>query len=115
MNTLMIRMWVLLLKGIRRIFDIYLPDRKSMQYIVVSPTSLSSAWNDSSNWKWVKYEINNKTVVTKLCAFQRLCLRQNLIIDIEGLEPLGDCLKELDLYDNKISRIRGLSNLRALT
>ncbi|KAI9496925.1 hypothetical protein BDB00DRAFT_887878 [Zychaea mexicana] len=45
---------------------------------------------------------------------ERICLRQNLIIDIEGFEPLRTTLKELDLYDNKISHIRGLSQLTEL-
>ena len=34
---------------------------------------------------------------------------------IEGLEPLHENLKELDVYDNKISHIRGLSELTNLT
>ncbi|KAG0164382.1 hypothetical protein DFQ28_010519 [Apophysomyces sp. BC1034] len=44
---------------------------------------------------------------------QRICFRQNLILDIEGFESLQN-LTELDLYDNKISRIRGLDNLTQL-
>ncbi|KAI7898728.1 uncharacterized protein BX663DRAFT_564532 [Cokeromyces recurvatus] len=44
---------------------------------------------------------------------QSICLRQNLIIDIEGLDSLSQ-LKELDLYDNKISHMRGLNNLTQL-
>ncbi|KAL0088580.1 P-loop containing nucleoside triphosphate hydrolase protein [Phycomyces blakesleeanus] len=44
---------------------------------------------------------------------QRLCLRQNFIIDVKGLEGLKE-LKELDLYDNKISRISGVNSLQTL-
>jgi protein phosphatase 1 regulatory subunit 7 len=36
-----------------------------------------------------------------------LCLRQNLLTSIEGLEDLTS-LKELDLYDNQISKIENL-------
>ncbi|KAL2125300.1 hypothetical protein VTJ04DRAFT_1665 [Mycothermus thermophilus] len=45
----------------------------------------------------------------------RICLRQNLIQEIEGLSPLAPTLKELDLYDNLISHIRGLDDLVNLT
>jgi protein phosphatase 1 regulatory subunit 7 len=41
---------------------------------------------------------------------KRLCLRQNLIESIEGIESLVQ-LQDLDLYDNRISRIEGLSTL----
>ncbi|KAF7724320.1 hypothetical protein EC973_001166 [Apophysomyces ossiformis] len=44
---------------------------------------------------------------------KRICFRQNLILDIKGLDALQQ-LTELDLYDNKISRIRGLENLQQL-
>ncbi|KAI9805869.1 MAG: hypothetical protein M1825_000483 [Sarcosagium campestre] len=46
---------------------------------------------------------------------QRLCLRQNSIQDVEGLSHLGSTLKELDLYDNLISHIKGLTELVELT
>lgn len=45
----------------------------------------------------------------------RICLRQNVIQDIESLEGLADTLEELDLYDNLISHIRGLDGLTKLT
>ncbi|KAI1331326.1 hypothetical protein F5Y16DRAFT_359571 [Xylariaceae sp. FL0255] len=44
-----------------------------------------------------------------------ICLRQNLIQDIDGLSSLAPTLKDLDLYDNLISHIRGLDELRELT
>ncbi|KAI0126952.1 protein phosphatases PP1 regulatory subunit sds22 [Xylariales sp. AK1849] len=44
----------------------------------------------------------------------RLCLRQNLIKDIEGLSSLGSTLQELDLYDNVLAHIRGLEDLTKL-
>jgi protein phosphatase 1 regulatory subunit 7 len=46
---------------------------------------------------------------------ERLCLRQNLIQDIAGLESLGSTLLELDLYDNLLSHIKGLDELVNLT
>lgn len=45
----------------------------------------------------------------------RLCFRQNCIQEIEGLEGLAATLKELDLYDNLITRIRGIDELVNLT
>ena len=45
----------------------------------------------------------------------RICLRQNLIQDIEGLSSVADTLRELDFYDNLISHIRGLDDLVNLT
>lgn len=54
----------------------------------------------------------------KLERFQkvvRICLRQNNIQHIEGLESLGGTLEDLDLYDNLISHIRGLEQLTKLT
>lgn len=46
---------------------------------------------------------------------ERVCLRENRIQDIEGLSALADSLQELDLYDNLISHIRGLDELKHLT
>ncbi|KAL2112734.1 hypothetical protein VUR80DRAFT_6616 [Thermomyces stellatus] len=45
----------------------------------------------------------------------RLCFRQNSIQTIEGLSCLAETLTELDLYDNLITRIRGLDDLTNLT
>jgi len=45
----------------------------------------------------------------------RLCLRQNLIQEIEGLACLAPTLEELDLYDNLIAHIKGLEDLVHLT
>ncbi|KAG5913906.1 hypothetical protein E4U61_006323 [Claviceps capensis] len=45
----------------------------------------------------------------------RICLRQNSIQEIEGLAPLAVTLKDLDLYDNLISHMRGLDDLKHLT
>ncbi|KAF4589411.1 Protein phosphatase 1 regulatory subunit SDS22 [Ophiocordyceps camponoti-floridani] len=45
----------------------------------------------------------------------RICLRQNRIQEIGGLECLATTLRDLDLYDNLISHIRGLEQLPNLT
>lgn len=45
---------------------------------------------------------------------QKLCLRQNHILDIEALEALAGTLVDLDLYDNKIGHIHGLEELMSL-
>lgn len=42
---------------------------------------------------------------------QKLCLRQNLIQDLEFPSNLSPTLKELDLYDNLIKHIQGLDEL----
>lgn len=44
-----------------------------------------------------------------------MCLRQNQISHIELPTTLGPTLKDLDLYDNLISHIKGLDALTALT
>ncbi|KAH7389110.1 protein phosphatase-like protein PP1 regulatory subunit sds22 [Cadophora sp. MPI-SDFR-AT-0126] len=46
---------------------------------------------------------------------QRLCLRQNSIPSINGLEPLSSTLTELDLYDNLLTKISHLESLTQLT
>ncbi|KAH8813255.1 protein phosphatase-like protein PP1 regulatory subunit sds22 [Xylogone sp. PMI_703] len=47
-------------------------------------------------------------------SVMRLCLRQNIITEIEGLSVLASTLEDLDLYDNLISHIRGLEELTNL-
>ena len=47
----------------------------------------------------------------------RICLRQNNIQRLEGLEGIAETLEDLDLYDNLISHMRnleGLPNLKSL-
>ncbi|RUP44130.1 protein phosphatase 1 regulatory subunit 7 [Jimgerdemannia flammicorona] len=44
---------------------------------------------------------------------QKLCVRQNLITHIDGLDTLSQ-LKELDMYDNKISHVRNLGGMTVL-
>ncbi len=54
----------------------------------------------------------------RLERFQKvasICLRQNNIQQIEGLDTLGDTLEDLDLYDNLIAHIRGIDKLTKLT
>ncbi len=46
---------------------------------------------------------------------RRLCLRQNVITEIEGLSFLAESLEDLDLYDNLLKHIRGLEDLTNLT
>jgi protein phosphatase 1 regulatory subunit 7 len=43
----------------------------------------------------------------------RVCLRQNLITEITGLEELI-LLQDIDLYDNRIDNIKGLLTLKKL-
>lgn len=45
----------------------------------------------------------------------RICLRQNNIQDIEGLEALASTVEDVDLYDNLIAHVRGLETLTKLT
>lgn len=51
----------------------------------------------------------------RFTKLRRLCLRQNVITEIEGLSSLADTLEDLDFYDNLISHIRGLEDLVNLT
>ena len=52
--------------------------------------------------------------ISRLTALQKLCLRQNQISKIEGLEPIAGTLKDLDLYDNLIAHMGGLASLTKL-
>lgn len=45
----------------------------------------------------------------------RICFRQNCIQEIDGISCLAATLKDLDMYDNLITRIRGLDDLVNLT
>ncbi|CAL8097130.1 unnamed protein product [Calicophoron daubneyi] len=47
--------------------------------------------------------------ISKLERFpnvKNLCLRNNLITKLENLEPVAKTLKELDVYDNQITKVR---------
>lgn len=46
---------------------------------------------------------------------QKLCLRQNQVSRIEFPSSLGSTLRELDLYDNLVSHLKGLDHLTNLT
>lgn len=46
---------------------------------------------------------------------QRLCLRQNRISRIELPNSMASTLRELDLYDNLISHLKGLEHLINIT
>ena len=46
---------------------------------------------------------------------ERLCLRQNQITAPEFPASLGECLVDLDLYDNLISHVKGFDDLLKLT
>jgi protein phosphatase 1 regulatory subunit 7 len=46
---------------------------------------------------------------------KRICLRQNAIASISLPANWGESLEELDLYDNLISHIKGLEELKSLT
>ncbi|KAI3383711.1 hypothetical protein SNEBB_004134 [Seison nebaliae] len=47
----------------------------------------------------------------QLKACQTICLRNNLIKQIENLTPISQTLMELDLYDNQIEKIENLGSL----
>lgn len=51
----------------------------------------------------------------RFSQLKRLCLRQNAITSISLPENFGDSLEELDLYDNLISHVKGLDELKNLT
>ncbi|CAK7200954.1 protein phosphatase regulatory subunit Sds22 [Sporothrix eucalyptigena] len=46
---------------------------------------------------------------------QKICLRQNSIQSLAGLEVLSETLQELDLYDNLVSHMKGVERLPNLT
>jgi len=45
--------------------------------------------------------------------FQTLCLRQNLVKKLEGLDTLTSLI-ELDMYDNQLTAIENLEHLENL-
>lgn len=50
----------------------------------------------------------------RFTKLQRLCLRQNAISSIDLPSSLGETLQELDFYDNLLSHIKGLDDMKAL-
>jgi hypothetical protein len=50
-------------------------------------------------------------LILLLFLLQCLYLRQNLIKKVEGLNSLGSTLRELELYDNQITKIENLDSL----
>ncbi|KAK9467019.1 hypothetical protein V1512DRAFT_261747 [Lipomyces arxii] len=46
--------------------------------------------------------------LSRFTKLQNLCLRENLITVIEGLNSIGPHLHDLDLYDNRLNHISGL-------
>lgn len=52
---------------------------------------------------------------TQLPNLRRVCLRQNLITSLDGLEDLPSTLDELDLYDNRFNHINHLSHFKDMT
>ncbi|KAK9317273.1 hypothetical protein V1524DRAFT_423805 [Lipomyces starkeyi] len=46
--------------------------------------------------------------LSRFTKLQNLCLRENLVREIDGLDEVGAHLHELDLYDNRISAIENL-------
>ncbi|KAI4112564.1 MAG: hypothetical protein LQ338_008297 [Usnochroma carphineum] len=51
----------------------------------------------------------------RFSKLEKLCLRQNQISHIQFPMSIGSTLRDLDLYDNLISHIRGLDALKDLT
>jgi len=49
--------------------------------------------------------------LSRLTHVQKLCLRQNQINRIEGLEPIANTVIDLDLYDNAIGHVNNLESL----
>lgn len=47
----------------------------------------------------------------RFCNIKKLCLRQNHITEICGLDHLATTLVELDVYDNAIGHVHGLEHL----
>jgi len=51
---------------------------------------------------------------SRFSEIESLCLRNNLISSLRGLEPLAPSLRELDLHDNQLTKIENLEILREL-
>ena len=53
--------------------------------------------------------------LNRFTQLRSLCLRQNLITEMDGGLEQNVALEELDLYDNRIQRVQGVSHLKKLT
>lgn len=90
--------------------------RRSISSIAVSPQSLPYILNGSRKLRYRMYSLRAWRRERRLSrSLQKLCLRQNAISHIEFPANLGPTLRELDLYDNLISHIRGFDDLLQLT
>ena len=61
--------------------------------------------------RWVLNFSTSNDILRSLSVFQKLCLRQNQISRIDIPDSLGPKLRDLDLYDNLISHLKGLDSL----
>lgn len=83
---------------------------KDLDYVeLVSEIPLSETELD-----FVNFRLRRCNFLMQFAGLKSLCMRQNLIEEINGLEELV-ALENLDLYDNRISKIQGLNSLTRLT
>ncbi|KAK7205002.1 protein phosphatase PP1 regulatory subunit sds22 [Myxozyma melibiosi] len=80
------------------------------QQIDADEDLLNELPNDVDSIELVQLRISSIPALRldRFTRLQSLCLRENLIEFIEGLEGVGPSLVELDLYDNAIERIANL-------
>ncbi|KAK9479429.1 hypothetical protein V1514DRAFT_362615 [Lipomyces japonicus] len=86
------------------------PEDENIEYIDPDENLLDDLPSDITNIDLIQLRIHSIPALNldRFESLEYFCLRENLIQDIEGLEAIGPHLKELDLYDNRISHIENL-------
>ncbi|OAL39919.1 hypothetical protein AYO20_00832 [Fonsecaea nubica] len=92
------------------------PDAPPVEQIEADEDLLDECPLDSEDLDLVHCRISSLPALKleRFTKLKRLCLRQNAITSILLPEALGEVLEELDLYDNLISHLKGLEDLKCL-
>lgn len=93
------------------------PDAPPVEQIEADEDLLDDLPLDSEDLDLVHSRISSIPALKleRFTKLQRICLRQNAISSISLPSSLAETLQELDLYDNLISHIKGLDDLKSVT
>ncbi|OQU98824.1 Leucine Rich repeat-containing protein [Cladophialophora immunda] len=92
------------------------PDAPPVEQIEADEDLLDDYPPDSEDVDLVHCRISSIPALRleRFTKLKRLCLRQNAITSILLPETLGETLEELDFYDNLISHLKGLEDMKCL-
>lgn len=71
--------------------------------------------SDVEDLDMTHYRLRVIPALARFTQLRTICMRQNLISDMQPLSLLTAECTELDLYDNRITDIQGLAHLTQLT